>query len=363
VFTSVLFLGCVVPPLTPGDPGVDAGVQGPTFTDLQVKLDAHRTEFLPRRTGEQFAVGNRLFWLESSTFIPTLHSVEATSGARVNYGFSVGIDGSNYAFKASEQLVATVTKSGDQLTYHAYSATAANQLLGEFQVAGPLDEQRWWAFCVEGDRLYFADNLGGGHVFAWRPGDAAPREVLALAAAGINLGILLEFGVEAGQLVLLESGRLWAIDLASGRGRWLGNHKEADEVSFDASGILFRTEDGLFFEDAKSLGTLRNVTQELLSTPSPVPEREWGHRDDGEVALLRRGQLIYIGWSGVFVDDLATGAVRAVLLEPSFADTGERVDYRDPQVTDDGSLFVTGLVSTSGSLGADGPIFRVTGWR
>lgn len=242
-----------------------------------------------------------------------------------------------------------------------FSAAAAHQPLGSFEVPAPTDEQRWWPYCVDGQTLYYADSLNGGHLYRWQPGQGAPTEVLQFSAAGIRLGILFEVSVEANRMVLLESGRLWMVDLTGGRARWLGNKKEADSGFLDSSGILFRTPDGLFFEGAQSPGAVRNLSQELRSAPSPVPDNPLGHRDDEQPAVLWRGQLIYIGWSGVYAYHLTTGVLRPLLLEHSEVEGG-RIDYRNPQVTADGSLFVTGLISQSGAVGADGPLYRVNGW-
>ena len=58
--------------------------------------------------------------------------------------------------------------------------------------------------------------------------------------------------------------------------------------------------------------------------------------------------------------------ITPVLLEPRPDAPGQdpssqplRIEYRYPQVTTDGTLYVTGLTSASGSVGADGPIYSV----
>lgn len=361
VLACTFAAGCWLQPAD-GLTAVDGGL-GPNSDDMRVELDRHRSEFLPKQADEHFAAGARLYWLQSGTLIPTLRSVNVVTGEQIAYGFSIGVDGSNFAYKASEQMVATVTQRGQVLTYSAYAAGERKALLGEFDVPAPTDEQRWWPFCVDGNTMYFADNVGGGHVYRWAPNQATPQEVLQLAPAGINLGVLLELGVENGQLLVLESGRLWSINLATRQARWLKNRQEADQISFDSSGILFRTPEGLFFEDATSPGSLRNVSAEIMQIQSPVVDSEWAHRDDEQQAALNNGQVIYVGWSGVFVYGLSNHTVKPVLLEPSFAVTGQRIDYRNPQLTSDGSLFVTGLQSESGALGAEGPVYRVSNWR
>jgi len=55
--------------------------------------------------------------------------------------------------------------------------------------------------------------------------------------------------------------------------------------------------------------------------------------------------------------NLVTHDAGPILLE-TFGDAGS-VRYRYPQVLDNGLLFVQALVSPSGSVGADGPIYQV----
>lgn len=73
----------------------------------------------------------------------------------------------------------------------------------------------------------------------------------------------------------------------------------------------------------------------------------------------RRGQLvIYQGDSSIFAYDIAADVVTPVLLDPRL-EPPMRLTYRNPQLLDSGVLFVQGLYSESGAVGADGPIYRV----
>jgi hypothetical protein len=67
--------------------------------------------------------------------------------------------------------------------------------------------------------------------------------------------------------------------------------------------------------------------------------------------------VIYIGNMGVFAYDIKADKITPLLLSPVRADL--RIDYRYPVALDNGELFVTGLTSTSGATGADGPTYKL----
>ena len=57
---------------------------------------------------------------------------------------------------------------------------------------------------------------------------------------------------------------------------------------------------------------------------------------------------------------MESGRVVPILIEPRpEVSDGRRIEYRYPTVLDNGLLFVTGLTSESGAVGADGPVYRV----
>jgi hypothetical protein len=80
------------------------------------------------------------------------------------------------------------------------------------------------------------------------------------------------------------------------------------------------------------------------------------HRWSYDIARYGRW-IVYIGGTGVFAYHLDEQRVVPVLLQP--LDEDMRISYRYPVVLEDGTLYVTGLTSYSGSVGADGPVYRV----
>ncbi len=68
--------------------------------------------------------------------------------------------------------------------------------------------------------------------------------------------------------------------------------------------------------------------------------------------------VLYVGNSGLFAYDMVHDTITPILLSPD-SDT-LRVDYRYPVVLANGTAFVTGLTSTDGSVGADGPTYKLS---
>jgi hypothetical protein len=353
-------VGSAAPALPDASVTNNAAANAQTYNALAATLDAKRSEFLPKSAAEHTAVGNRLFWLEFETFIPKLRSVELRTKATVSYDFSIGVEQSAYVYKASSELIVTVARTSTGLVYRAFDPLATNAKVSEFSTQAPASGERWWAFSVDARTVYLAKSMNGGELYAWQPGEPAPRLLLNLADAGVKLGILEEFSVEGEQMVLLESGRLWSLNLRTKAARRLANKKQADHVTVNSDGILYRTPDGLFFED--SLQLTRNLTSEIAGATSPIFSGNEGHYDIGLPATMSQGTVVFIGYSGVFAFSLRDKKVRPILLESKDFSRAPRIDYRAPQIAADGSLFVLGLISQSGAVGAEGPIFRVSNW-
>jgi hypothetical protein len=66
--------------------------------------------------------------------------------------------------------------------------------------------------------------------------------------------------------------------------------------------------------------------------------------------------LGYLANSGLFTYDMDQHTVTPLLLNAR----DDSVVYTSPVFLDDGSVFVVGLQSTSGDIGADGPVYRLT---
>jgi hypothetical protein len=351
--------------------GLDDGTPPPTVTpeqrqqaDIEAyralagQLEQRRTEFLPKTAMEIQAVKGRLFWLDFSNFNPILHSSDPAAKNHIKYGFSIG--GSAYNYGASDSLVVTAQRSGDALVYRAYNTKAANELIAELKVPAPTDEQRWWAYAVDGGTVYYVRTTQGAELLKWVPGvDIAPTKVLSLADTGAEVGVFWDFAIEGDQMLFTESGRLWRLDLRTRTSTWLENSKQVSgPVQFDEAGALYNTAGGLLFHD-NATGQVRNLSEELKSNSYKLSETfSTAHHLSQSDATRRGNTVYYIGQKGLFSYTLDTHTVKPLLLSPH--DPKLTITYRYPQVLDDGTLFVVGLTSTSGSVGADGPVYRIT---
>jgi hypothetical protein len=345
-----------------GGPGSGSSGGDPTqadikqYDDLKAELEQHRSVFLKSGATELTGIGARLYWLEFPTFDPTLHSFDTTSGAQTNYGFSIG-SGDIYNFRPSEELIVTAEPQGADILYHAYAIDGSGEL-GSFSLPAPSDEQRWWAYAPDHGDVYVVTTGAETKLLRWNVGLDVPEEVLTFEKLGIPVGEFWDFGVDSGKLVMIESGRGWYVDLATQTGRALGNKTEADAGWLDDRGVLLETADGPFFFDYAS-GRLTNVGRAIADSSFSLNKTfASAHLYDGSdsPSLARLGDDVgYEASSGIFDFDMASGEVRPMLLDAR----DNSVVYRYPVFLDDGSVFVHGLVSTDGAIGADGPVYRV----
>lgn len=323
------------------------------YDALQAELDRHREEVLGERADEHRVLGRRLFWLDFTAFDPKLASLDTSNGARVDYAFSVG-PGDAYNFEASDDLVATARADGDAVIFEAYAAAEPATLLGQLEVAAPTDEQRYWAYAVEGPDVYWVTTGERTTLHRWTPG-SLPVDVVDLEDTGAEVGIFLAFAIEGDRMMFNESGRAWELDLAAGKSHFLGHETEVTgPVSFDDRGAFVPTAAGPLYYDFATR-ELTSVDDRIRASGFAINETyDSAHLYEND-GVLEDGALTYVGQSGVFRLDLASGDVEPILLEPF--DDEIRIEYRYPAVTSEGVTYVVGLTSTSGSVGADGPIY------
>lgn len=318
-------------------------------------LDENRSELLGEEATEVSSTGDIFFWLQFNGYDPTLHSMDGISSTRIDYGFSIG-SGDDYNYRASTAAVATAEPSGDQIVYRLYDASQSNQLLGEVGFESPQDEQKWWAYDVDGDSLYVVTTGEETGLFEYVPGGTATF-VTSLESAGCQVAEFWDFAVDGNTMVFVESGRIWRLDLGANEARWLGNQTEiSGPVFFDDDWVMFVSAEGPFFFDS--------LTEELTDLGAAIEQNPYRINETFASAHLYLQDLarfedymIYIGNYGVFAYDLAADVVVPILLSPHSSEI--RIDYRYPVVSESGQLAVTGLTSTSGAVGADGPIYSV----
>lgn len=358
--------GCIVLPATDdtGSSTPYGGVTGdPSDYDALVNhLDQGRTEFGGEEIGEMYPAGNTIWWLEYRDWDPTLHSLDTETDKDVDYAVPLRFDTLNV--RVDEGTVGYAEPTGGNIVYHLYDAGRPNDEITTVTVTGPSDGQRWYAYAVDGTDLYVVvtPSPGDPGTKLFRASKGGQLElVTTLESAGCDVGEFWDFGVDGDTMVFIESGRIWTLDLAANEARWLGNEMQVQgTVEFTDDGVLFTAWDGSldvpWFFDYQS-GELTNVAEQIAAVDFRVPgTSDTAHWYDGDIT--RWGNwYVYGGGVGIFAFDPDADRIEPIVLEPNRADL--RIVYRYPVVTDNGRMFVTGLESTSGSVGADGPIWEV----
>jgi hypothetical protein len=320
------------------------------------ELEGYRTEFLDEEADELWARGNRLFWLTFPGFDPVLHSWDATSDTQVDYEFSIGSD--VYSYRASDDLVVTAEVSGGDVTYHAYAIDAPADELGSTTFDQPTDGTRWHAYAASGNRVYIvAVSYEETALYAWEP-PGRPTRMWSFDELGYELGEFWDFDVEGDTMIFIESGRIWRADVRTGAGEWLGNPTLiTGGVSYDDSGVVWAGDYSLYWFEYGADDVV-NLTDTINTADYRFNETYSSAHQVIETGFWRqRDKLVYESLSGLYMYHLQTGEFTPIVLEARQSDL--RVTWRDPVMLENGTLFATGLESESGSVGADGPVWRI----
>jgi hypothetical protein len=332
---------------------------------LRTDLETHRTEAMGKSAMELESVGSTLYYRTYPGFDPIFHRRNA-DGTTLDYGFSIG-SGDNANDRTSEDLVVTAERAGDHVSYHAYDAHAKSAQKGVADLPAPTDEQKWWAYAVSGSTVYMittpTEKTGMGNtIWSYSPG-GTPTKLFTLEDAGIMVGELLDFDVDGNTLMVIESGRLWRVDLASKKAQYLKNKTEiAGAVNFSKDGVAFEDSTGLKFFDYAT-NELRDLALEIQKTSYQIaPTYKTAHYFTSATTSNNftryKSWIVYTGSMGIFAYDIVQKRVAPVLLDVSTENL--RVAYRYPIVTDDGAAYLVGLTSTDGAVGADGPVYRTS---
>jgi hypothetical protein len=361
--------GCVLqldPPLPPLSGPVDTTAQDiAAYDELSARLQTNRGQFLSKQFSYQEAYGDKLYYLDFPGFDPRLHRYDTVAAAGLDYSFSIG-SGDAWNYRVSDALVVTAHNNGGQVEYDAYAADAPNQLVGLSNFIAP-SGAKWWAYAVSGEDVYVVTYEAADQTTTlrkWTPrlgGMPQPLFTLEAATGQATLGEFVDFGVDGDTLVFIEGGRIWQGSLLQMRATWLHNMTQVTggEVHFDPDGVAFTTASGWYFFQSATM-TLIDLAARIQGNPYRLNDTfKTSHYYDPDASGFTRwnNYMIYIGGAGVYAYALDRDTVTPVLLEPRNADV--RTVYRSPQATRSGQLFVTGLESTDGSVGADGPVFRV----
>ena len=341
-------------PATPLTPAEQQAADLEEYDSLVLELEGQRTEAFGDYATSIQGYGPNLFYLDyGGQWDPDVYVVRP--GADPMRITTLSYDDLNY--RVSDDILVTAVPDGGLIDYRAFDLDSGAPL-GTTTIPSPTSSIAWWAYAADGTDVYLVDEDGGHALTTFVPGDT-PQVLTTFAALGVEVAEFWDFDVLGDEMLFIESGRIWLADLALGTAEWLGNDEQASAAAWmDDGSVVYATSGGLFVHvdgSAKDLGALiEGSGYELNSTFAAAH-----HLTSAEGWSTHGTTVVYMGSNGVFAYDLADASVRPLLLEPNVA--GYRVDYRDPVVVDEGTLYVTGLVSTSGAVGSSGPVFRVDG--
>jgi hypothetical protein len=327
------------------------------YNQLQMQLDTARTIAIQSTIANPMPSGNRLYFLDTSTFAPTLHRYDDTSGARLDYGFSIG-DGDTYNFRASANTIVTAVPNNG-VTYTAYDASQPNHAIDTTNLDMPSDGSKWYAYATDANKVYLIvpnQDANGNHVNEvqqWIPG-SAPTVLTTLEAAGVAPGSVLDFDVFNNQMIVIDSGALWRLDLATLKATSLGNMTiPGNSLEIDQDGVIFSAASTslLFYRysDGKTLDVsnlIKSASYQLNTTFNTI---HYWSRDFARY----KDWIVYVSNSGVFAYDLMTQVVKPILLSPLSMTT---INYASPSVLDDGTLLIIGVPSNDAGRG---PTYKI----
>jgi hypothetical protein len=349
---ALLLAGCIIAPTSGGD---DIGDDDPqaavdAWNAKVAELDARRSAFLGKQVQDLAPAGSTLYWYDTTNFDFKLMRWDGQ--AKLGYTFSIG-RGDDHNYRASQHIVVTADGSSQDVAYRAYSASSPNQLIDQVTLPKSVGA-KWHAYAVDSQSVYIMHDTA---LKKWQPGSGTLTTVTTLASAGVQAGEFWDFGVAGNTMVFIESGRVWSMDLAANRATWLMNMTEAaGHVDFRPDGVLFDTATGLSFYDYAQ-SKLVDIKAKIDANPLKLSDvYTTAAKFDTDFTRYKQ-HAIYIGNMGVFAYDIKADKITPLLLSPVRADL--RIDYRYPVALDNGLLFVTGLTSTSGATGADGPTYQV----
>jgi|GEM_PF-1704256 len=371
IATILTLSGCFLRSSTNGGGGGDqqtptTGDQKNAYIAVQHQREVGRTQAFDKGAMELYGTGNTLFWKTYPQFAPTLHRRDDVANTQLAYSFDIG-GGDDNNYRGSTAMVVSAERAGSDTIYHVWDATKAQASLGSVVFPAPTDEQKWWAYAVNGNTLYVVTTGTETTLWRWTPtstaGNTAATKVTTLESAGATIGEFWDFDVEGDTLIFVESGRLWRLSISTNRATYLQNKTQiAGSVAFTHDGVVFEDSTGLkFFDYAQS--AVRDLAAEIhASSYRLVDGYDSAHHfysaTTGSNFTWWKSWVVYTANSGIFAYNLTTKTVAPILLTP-VDDDNLRTEYRYPVTLDDGACYVVGLQSTSGSVGADGPVFRV----
>jgi len=335
------------------------------YDALAAELEQQREVFRDGAAQDFAVAGNTLFYIDAGAGNPVLKSFDRSSSTETTYGFAPYLTGpnnpnpvDNINFFASTTVVASMNELDG---VNAYAPGSAEAHLGKLVLPAPPYGQSWWAYSVSGGQVYVAvlNDAGKLELQQWTPGEEAASVVAVFddLIAPNAMGEFHTFAVSGSSLIFDEGGRIWVAEIGDEKAVWVQNDQDVTGADFQPDAVVYSedTEFWLYDRATDSRSNLSDLIRgndyELNATFSeahhPALDSHWSRRGS---------EIYYEGNYGIFAYDIDADTVTPILLGARDNSTV----YRYPTVLEDGTLFVKGLESSSGSVGADGPTYMLT---
>lgn len=333
------------------------------YENLRVELEGTRDVFINTSAQDFYVAGNTLYWVEVGNSNPMLRSFDDSTKTRTDYTFKVYLSVGGFSptdtinYRASSSMIASMNVPDGANTY---AVGAPEQSLGKLPLPAPPFGQRWWAYAVNGNDLFVVvndDATGKYNLQKWTPGQASPTQILALddLIAPNLIGEFLDFAIDGTTLIFAESGRIWMADITGGKAKWIQNDKEIGSANFYSGGVVY-TQGSEYYRFDLATDSRENLTDKMKAGYAMNKTFGEVHYPDGGRSWCKyKNKIVYHGRYGIFAYDMNSEDVVPVLLDAR----DNSVVYQAPNAVDTGTLFVQGLLSKSGAIGASGPTYII----
>ena len=342
------------------------------YNKVSAELEKNREEFLDKGASDlSVPNGDNLFWITYKRAKAKLHRYNPVTDEEIKYKFSIG-SMDYYNYRANDKIIVTAKPEGKHVSYYVYAADHKKKKIDTLNLPAPGAGTKWHAYAVAKNNLYFIKSkfekdedgdLTIDYILSkWVPGSGEEHKgIISLLEAGADdMGTFQDFDIFGDDMLFIESGRLWKLDLKTKKAIWLKNKQQIrGGVNFTADKVLYTyfRKDLIFYKyDSKEI---RNISDEIRKNEFSLnPTFKNNHYYWGD-AVLYKNFAVYKGNGGIYAYDLEKRKIHPLLYEPRLTDN-KRVTYRSPVVVNNGIMFVKALVSNSGSIGFDGPVYKVS---
>jgi hypothetical protein len=333
------------------------------YESLRADLEGKRSVFIEGPAQDFQAAGNTLFWVEAAAGNPLLHSYDAASKQTTDYTFKVYLVGpsspnpiDNLNYIASTSMVVSMNELDGA---NAYAVGQPMSSLGKLVLPAPPFGQKWWAYSVDASNLYvmILENADSKyHLKRWSPGETDYSEVLVLddLIAPNVMGEFHNFAVSGTTLIFDEGNRIWISELTDTKAKFAKNEQHVGFADFQKGGAVYN-EGSEFFRYDVATDTRENLSEKIRNNAYTLNKTyEAAHHPVDDTTWAKyQSTIFYEANFGIFAYNIDSDTVKPMLLDAR----DNSVVYKYPTVLANGTIFVKGLESSSGAIGADGPTF------